>query len=130
MNPRSMIPGLALGLAVLALPPNASAAEGFARESSTLRAGPSFNYPRVAHVSRGVPLEVFGCLKHYTWCDVSFKSDHGGDRGWYPGGSIDLLRGSRRVHLADNAPALGLSTLSFGLDDDWGSYYGDRPWVH
>eukprot|EP01037_Dinobryon_pediforme_P038869 gene38869-47147_t len=48
----------------------AEAADGFARSSGVLRAGPGTDYPVVDDVSRGDDLEIFGCTSGYSWCDV------------------------------------------------------------
>lgn len=123
---RTRLLGLSLALATLAAPGTAVAAEGFARSSATLRAGPGADYPRVASVARGESLEVYGCLARATWCDVS----DGDDRGWMQGNRIELLRDGRRARLSGDTSAFGLAILSFGLGDYWGAHYQNRPWVH
>ncbi|TBW40375.1 hypothetical protein EYW49_04105 [Siculibacillus lacustris] len=123
MTHRSTISAITLILATLALPAAASAAEGWARSSGTLRAGPQSDYPAIARVARGDSLDVYGCLRGRTWCDVSID----GDRGWFPGSRIELAGEGRRIRISDPAAAMfGLSILSFGMADYWGSHYEDR----
>ncbi len=125
MNTPAILRELTFGLALLAVPAAAQAADGFARSSGTLRAGAGSNYPAVMRVSAGAGLDVVGCISRYTWCDVAVE----GERGWFPGRRIGFLRDGRRVHLSDGGGAmLGLSILTFGMDDYWGSHYADRPW--
>lgn len=118
--------GVGVALALFALPQTASAEEGFARVSGSLRAGPASNYPRVANVVRGETLEVYGCLRRYTWCDVS----NGEDRGWYQGSRLGFARNGRNLTLSNGSALLGLSILSFGLGDYWGSHYENRSWYN
>ncbi len=126
MNTRSLLRGLTTGLALLALPTAVFAADGFARSSGTLRAGAGSNYPAVMRISAGTSLDVVGCLSRYTWCDVAVD----GERGWFPGKRIGVLRDGRRVYLSDGGARLGLTILSFGMADYWGSHYSGRPWYN
>ena len=126
MNTPSILRGLTLGLALLALPTAALAADGFARSSGTLRAGAGSDYPAVMRISAGTGFDVIGCLGRYTWCDVAVD----GERGWFPGRRIGFLRDGRRVYLSDGGATLGLTILSFGMADYWGSHYSGRPWYN
>lgn len=126
MTTRSILPGLTMGLALLALPSAAFATDGFARSTSTLRAGAGSNYPAVMRVAAGTELDVIGCLRRYSWCDVSV----GGERGWFPGSRIGFLRDGRRLSPSDGGAALGLAILSFGMADYWGNHYSNRPFYN
>lgn len=122
----SLLRGLAMGIALLALPTAALAADGFARSSGTLRAGAGSDYPAVMRVHAGTGLDVVGCIRRYTWCDVAVD----GERGWFPGRRIGFLRDGRRVYLSDGGATFGLTILSFGMADYWGSHYSQRPWYN
>ncbi|MBV5262505.1 SH3 domain-containing protein [Pinisolibacter aquiterrae] len=122
MQTRSIFRGLTFALCVLALPASVSAAEGFARRSGVLRAGAGTDYPSITRVSKGTSLEVYGCTRRYSWCDV----DAEGERGWFPGARIDFAQDGRRIPLSEGAAAIGLSILSFGMADYWSSHYSDR----
>ena len=126
MNTSSILRGLTLGLALLALPTAALAADGFARSSGTLRAGAGSDYPAVMRVASGTSLDVIGCLARHSWCDVAVD----GERGWFPGSRIGFLRDGRRVYLSDGGGMLGLTILTFGMADYWGSHYSGRPWYN
>lgn len=105
------------------LPGTALAQDAYARSSTWLRAGPSAAYPRVAAVARDEALDIHGCLRGRSWCDVSAD----GDRGWIRGASIDYVYGGRRV-IITNPRAAGIAILSFGVTDYWDRHYRDRSW--
>lgn len=101
----------------------AEAAEGWARSGSRLRAGPGSSYPAITRVVAGETLEIYGCLRDWSWCDVST----GDDRGWFPGSRIALTRDGRRVALPGVAALFGLGVLGFERDVYWRDHYRDRP---
>lgn len=101
----------------------ASAAEGWARSSSWLRAGPGPSYPAVTRIMTGEAVDVHGCIRRWSWCDVSVD----GERGWYPGDRIALLRDGRRVVLPSVAGTLGLAILGFERNVYWDDHYRGRP---
>lgn len=111
----------ALALAATAAP--AAAADGWARYSGTLRAGPGSSYPAIQHVRSGEALDVVGCLRSRSWCDVVVD----GERGWYPGSRIVIDRDGRRVVLPSVAAAvIGLSIIGFDRDVYWRDHYRER----
>lgn len=114
--------GLLAASMMLAAP--ATAADGFARASGSLRAGPSSDYPVVGDVGAGESLVVHGCVRRYVWCDVSAS----GERGWFLGRRIAIEREGRRVPLPTVATVIGLSIVGFTLGDYWGAHYRGRPW--
>ena len=126
MDTHSAIKTMAFALAILALPMSASAADAISRQSGTLRAGPASDYPSVGHVRYHEGLVLHGCLSSYAWCDVTA----GNERGWYPGSRIDFLQDGRRARISVYGPRLGLSILSFGLREYWGTHYNGRSWVN
>ena len=122
MFARLSLSALTLAAAV-ALPGAASAQDAFARSSTWLRAGPGTQYPNVVRVSRGEPIDIYGCLRGRSWCDVSAS----GDRGWMRGSAIDYVYQGRRVIITDPFAA-GVAVLSFGLADYWNDHYRNRSW--
>lgn len=122
MRARSSLTALSLA-AMIAVPGTALAQDAYSRASTWLRAGPGTNYPSVARVSRGEALDIYGCLRGRSWCDVSAD----GDRGWIRGGSIDYVYNGRRV-IITNPAVSGLTILSFGMADYWDRHYSSRPW--
>ena len=61
---------IGIGTIALALPLAATAQQAFTRGGVDLRAGPGDNYPLVASLAPGQPLQVMGCTNGYGWCDV------------------------------------------------------------
>lgn len=100
------------------------AADGYARRSGTLRAGPGSDYPAIDQISAGDSIDIHGCLRHRNWCDISVADE----RGWFPGSRIAVLRDGRRVIITEEPDVdFGLPIVSFGMGAYWGAYYADRP---
>jgi uncharacterized protein YraI len=120
---------LLTGLAVSALAvatfatPAADAAEAYANQPTGIYAGPSAEYPQIFALYPGTPVEVYGCVEGYTWCDVQFD-DY---RGWAYSGQLSYPYYGRQVPILDFGYRLGLPIVGFSIDDYWGRYYHDRP---
>jgi uncharacterized protein YraI len=123
MKIRPLFTALAL-LGTLAVPSLASAAQtAFAAGGINMRAGPSGDYPVVARVVRGSSVNVFGCIRGYSWCDAGVQ----GVRGWVPASKLEFVYGGRRVLVGPQyysyfaAPVV---SFDFGY---WDRYYAGRP---
>ncbi|HEY2254340.1 MAG TPA: SH3 domain-containing protein [Variovorax sp.] len=116
---------IGIGSLALILPAAASAQDAFARGPVDLRAGPSGNYPLVATLAPGQPMQVMGCTAGYGWCDVVMPD---GLRGWAYAGSLDYAYQEQRVPLASYAGVIGVPIVAFSLGAYWNNYYRDRPW--
>ena len=115
----------AAGLAMTALTATAAnAAPGYTTASVRLRAGPSAEYPTVARVRPGVPVQIFGCLNGWAWCDIAI----GPDRGWAPGRYLAADYERRRRVIVDVAPRIGVPVITFQAGPYWDNYYRGRPW--
>lgn len=114
-----------IGALVLALPAAASAQQAFARGPVNLRAGPAGDYPLVAQLAPGQPLEVIGCTSGYGWCDVVLPD---GGRGWVWSRNLDYAWQQQRVPLAAYGAAIGIPIIGFGIGSYWADHYRDRPW--
>lgn len=112
------------GVVLLAALGIASAQNAYTAKPMNVRAGPDRDYPLVAQVDAGTPLDVHGCLDGWSWCDVSFE----GNRGWMYGGGISFEYNGGRVPLYSYGPQLGLPIITFSLGTYWGQYYQGRPW--
>ena len=66
---------IGIGTIALALPLAATAQQAFTRGGVDLRAGPGDNYPLVASLAPGQPLQVMGCTNGYGWCDVVWSRE-------------------------------------------------------
>jgi uncharacterized protein YraI len=123
--PRTLKFALAAGAAVIALgaAQSALAYEAYVNGPAPILTGPSTDYPPVVYLHGGEPVEVYGCLDGYQWCDISFRDF----RGWFD--SSDLFYGyqGQQVPLYDYGYDIGLPIIGFSFDDYWGRYYRDRP---
>ena len=123
MHKRPIISSLAaLLLAAFGI---ASAQDAYTTRPKNVRAGPNQDYPLVARLDSGAPLDVHGCLSDWSWCDVSFADD---GRGWIYSDGVSFVYQGERVPLYSYAPSLGLTVITFSLGSYWGDYYRGRPW--
>jgi uncharacterized protein YraI len=110
-------------MAVLAVPATARNYDAYIVSGASLVAGPGADYPSVADLSPGEPVQVHGCLEGFTWCDVSFQ----GYRGWFDGRLLAYPYNGVRVTLRGFGAQIGLPVVAFSVEDYWGRYYRDRP---
>jgi uncharacterized protein YraI len=102
----------------------ASAQNAYTARPMNVRAGPNRDYPLVAQLDAGAPLDVHGCLDDWSWCDVSFEDN----RGWIYAGGVSFAYQGGRVPLYSYGPNLGLPIVAFSLMTYWGDYYRGRSW--
>lgn len=115
------------GLAMTALTATAAdAAPGYTTAPARLRAGPGADYPTVARLRPGVPVQIFGCLDGWAWCDIGV----GPDRGWANGRFLAADVQHRRRVIVEAAPMIGVPVIRFDAGPYWDSYYRGRPWYH
>lgn len=105
----------------------ASAQNAYTTRPKHVRAGPNQDYPLVAQLDAGAPLDVHGCLSDWSWCDVSFGDDPD-DRGWLYSDGVSFVYQGERVPLYTYAPSLGITVITFSFGSYWGDYYRGRPW--
>jgi uncharacterized protein YraI len=125
MNNKLSMRWVGVGALALALPLAATAQQAFTRGTVNMRAGPSGDYPLVARLAPGQPLDVMGCTGGYSWCDVVLPD---GGRGWVWARSLDYAYQERRVPLATYAAVIGVPVVTFVIGNYWSDYYRDRPW--
>lgn len=118
----------ALTAAVLAAllplsPAMARTMNGYTVRSTTMFAGPDFNYPAVQGLPRDVGVRVYGCLRDWSWCDVSDRAG----RGWVAGNDIVINYQGRRQTIL---PTMGIGILSFVFGSYWDSHYRSRPFYN
>jgi uncharacterized protein YraI len=116
---------IGIGVFALVLPLAAAAQQAFTRGAVNLRAGPSGDYPMVARLAPGQPVDVVGCTSGYGWCDVVLPD---GGRGWVWSRSLDYAYQERRVPLATYGAVIGVPIVTFVIGSYWADYYRDRPW--
>jgi uncharacterized protein YraI len=112
--------------AMLLTPTAALAAPGIVTASVSLRAGPGPAFPVVDRIPGGARVDVHGCLRGETWCDVSWA----GDRGWVSSQYLKYLYRNRYVYLPDYVDVVDVPVVPFVLSSYWANYYTGRPWYH
>src|ERR1700676_2522221 len=102
---------LAVGATILALATAqaAQAYEAYVTQAAPILTGPSTDYPPVVYLNGGEPVEVYGCLDDYDWCDISFN----GFRGWFDATLLAYPYQGRRVPLYDYGYDIGLPVIGF-----------------
>ena len=113
-----------LTAALLLAPTAALAAPGIVTASTGLRAGPGPGFPLVDRIPGGSRVNVHGCLKGDTWCDVSWSDD----RGWVSSRYLEYLYRNKYVYLPDYVDVIDVPVVPFVLSSYWSSYYSGRPW--
>lgn len=117
---RSIITLAALVAATVPLAPAmARTMHGYAVGTTRLYAGPLQDYPSIRYVRRGAVVGVHGCLRDWSWCDVSY----GANRGWIAGDSLVVSYRGRRSRVGQD---IGIGVISFAFGSYWDSYYRDR----
>ena len=119
-----ILPRLGMGAALLALCAGAWAQNAMTTTPTDLYAGPDDSYPEVAELDSNTPVQVYGCLDDWSWCDVGYEDA----RGWLYSPDITYLYEGGYVPLYQYAPSLGIAVVPFSVDVYWGRYYRGRPW--
>ncbi|HVZ03806.1 SH3 domain-containing protein [Hyphomicrobium sp.] len=105
--------------------PCAEAAPGYATANVNLRSGPDTDYPSVGVIPESDPIDVRGCLRDESWCDVIWA----GNRGWVYSEYLSLdYRGEMRPLPDLGVAAFGIPVVAFAVNDYWNRYYVGRPW--
>ncbi len=125
MNKTNAQRWIGIGALALILPVAAAAQQAFTRGPVNLRAGPSGDYPTVARLGPGQPLDVIGCTNGYGWCDVVLPDEL---RGWVAAQSLDYAYEDQRVPLATYGASIGVPIVGFAIGNYWADNYRDRSW--
>lgn len=108
----------------IAAPVAAFAQNAIMADDSALHAGPGYEYPRVAYLPQDARVYIHGCLRGFSWCDVSSR----GNRGWVDASDLSYAWNNRYVVVQEWGPRIGLPVVGFAVRDYWTRYYRDRPW--
>ena len=119
-----ILPRLGFGAALMTLCAGVLAQNAMTTTSADLYAGPDDSYPQVAQLDSNTPVQVYGCLDDWSWCDVGFQDA----RGWLYSPDITYAYEGGYVPLYSYAPSLGIAVVPFSIDVYWGRYYHSRPW--
>ena len=109
-----------LAAAFSATPALARIGHGYTARSTQMFAGPQAGYPQVRRLPFHTEVTIYGCLRDWSWCDVSHRTD----RGWVLGSDIAIGTQGR---LRPMSPELGLAVLPFIIGTYWDTYYRNRP---
>lgn len=104
---------------------SAAAQNAFTNRDANVRAGPDREFPLVAWVPSGTPLQVVGCIEGRTWCDVIPPN---GARGWVYGGFITYTWQNQSAPVTSSAGWIALPIIAFSVGAYWDNYYRNRPW--
>ena len=103
----------------------AHAAPGYSTVNLNLRTGPDTEFPRVDVIPEGDPIEVLGCLRDESWCDIVWERN----RGWVFSEYIAVDYRGEYVPLPDyGLSAFRIPVVRFAASDYWGRHYVGRPW--
>lgn len=103
----------------------ALAEPGYVTANVNLRTGPDTDFPRVAVIPEGEPVDIRGCLRDESWCDVRW----GPDRGWVYSEYIAFDYRGETVPLPDlGLAAFSIPVVAFVASQYWDRYYVGRPW--
>jgi uncharacterized protein YraI len=90
-----------------------------------MRTGPDTEFPAVEVVPEGEPVDIRGCLRDESWCDVIWA----GNRGWVFSEYLAFEQRGEYVPLPDVGPAaFAIPIVAFSAAEYWDRYYVGRPW--
>ena len=102
----------------------AIAGEGYVTTDVSLRAGPDASYPDVAMLYGGTTVAIEGCVRGWSWCDVTT----GDSRGWLPADYLQQEYQGQRVLVPEYGVRIGIPIVAFVFGAYWESHYRHRPW--
>lgn len=112
-----------VGVAMLA-PVAAMAETAYTNRGVNMRAGPNPEFPLVASLPAGAPVEIYGCVEGYSWCDVAA----GPNRGWVYADYLSYPYQNQPITVISGGPAIGIPLITFSVGNYWDTYYRHRPW--
>ncbi|MCO6187768.1 SH3 domain-containing protein [Rhizobium sp. L1K21] len=123
---RKTIFTLGLGLGLL-LPAVAEAASAYATTDVNMRAGPGTNYPVLDVIPDNARVQIFGCMRQRSWCDVAYR----GTRGWTSQNYLQVPYQNRRVPVRPRVyRPLGIPNATFSIGPYWDRHYRGRDFYH
>lgn len=96
------------------------------RNSTSLFAGPGYDYPRVEYLRAGQSIRLYGCLSNNAWCDVS----SGYARGWVDAGNLVVYRYNRPYGLYESRSWYAYPFVNFIFGSYWNDHYRGRTWYN
>lgn len=124
MRKKLRLIGAIAGLTVMGIAA-AHAAPGFSTANVNMRTGPDTDFPAVDVIPEGEPVDIRGCLRDESWCDVIWA----GNRGWVYSEYLAFEQRGEYVPLPDVGPAaFSIPIIAFAARDYWDRHYVGRPW--
>ncbi len=103
-------------------------AAGFMIRQAYVRAGPDVRYPRVGLARARSRVIIHGCLRDWSWCDISTRrGNRAGSRGWVVSQHIASLYRGRQQPLDSYASRIGIGVLGFNFNRYWDDNYRTQP---
>lgn len=103
----------------------AHAAPGFSTANVNMRTGPDTEFPAVDIIPEGEPVNIRGCLRDESWCDVIWA----GSRGWVFSEYLAFEQRGEYIALPDVGPAaFAIPIIAFTAAEYWDRHYVGRPW--
>jgi uncharacterized protein YraI len=103
----------------------AQASPAWTTANLNIRSGPDLDFPSVGLIPEGTPVEVAGCLRDESWCDVGWEGNH----GWVFTEYLSVEDGPEFVPILDvDLQRHRVPYVVYSADDYWGRYYVGKPW--
>lgn len=103
----------------------AQAAPGYSTANVNMRTGPDTEFPSVGVIPEGDSVDVRGCLRDESWCDVIWE----GNRGWVYSEYLGFEHRGAVTPLPDvGLTAFSIPVVAFLANDYWQRHYVGRPW--
>lgn len=96
---------------------------GYMLRRAYLRAGPDVDYPRVGVIRARTRVMIHGCLRDWSWCDISDYRN----RGWVFGQHITSTYRGRQRSVNSIAPYVGINVLRLNFGRYWDNNYRSQP---
>lgn len=124
MNKRTFTTAL-LAFAVIGATAAQAAAPGYTTADVNIRTGPDVDFPSIDVIPEGDDIDVVGCLRDESWCDVAWD----GARGWVYSEYLAFDHRGETVLLPDIGPSvLSIPLIAFAAANYWDRHYIGRPW--
>lgn len=116
--------------AVAAQPAQAAwhAIDGRTAATVNVRSGPAGQYHIIGKIRKGEHVNIRGCLKDFSWCDIEQR----GKYGWVPAKYLQSEyrtmsdRRARDVSVAVHGPRLDIKVVKFDQYKYWTAYYAQE----
>ena len=119
-----------IAMAVAPATSHAQSRVAYTLTDTTLHSGPHYSYPEVSYVPDRQTVQVYGCLRDWSWCDVRWR----GERGWIDADYLTTnyygsnYYGDRYSIWYSSGNGLGLPIVSFLLNSYWNDHYRHHNW--